>query len=175
MGWHIEEIDGHSIEQILEILDKLDSVKEKPSVIIANTIKGKCISYAENVVGYHGVCPKDGVEGAESLNKALADIGCSTYSKEKVDSLLNKAEKYQKEVDKKVDSILPKFKSKYWWNSISDMKVKMEPTRVGFGKAIRELGKDKRVLALGADITNSIKMSEFYKSNPERNASSQWV
>lgn len=52
-GWEVNEIDGHDIRQILDALDKADAVKGKPTVIIANTVKGKCISFAENVVGFH--------------------------------------------------------------------------------------------------------------------------
>ncbi|OFW54400.1 MAG: hypothetical protein A2163_02190 [Actinobacteria bacterium RBG_13_35_12] len=48
------------------------------------------------------------------------------------------------------------------------MQVKMEPTRNGFGRAIEELGNDKNVIALGADITSSIRMDKFYASHPQR-------
>ncbi|GAH54501.1 unnamed protein product, partial [marine sediment metagenome] len=46
--------------------------------------------------------------------------------------------------------------------------VKMVPTRNGFGQALEELGQDKRIVALGADITASIRMDKFYASHPER-------
>lgn len=52
-GWHVIEIDGHNMEQILAALDEADTVKGKPTVIIARTTKGKGISFAENVVSYH--------------------------------------------------------------------------------------------------------------------------
>jgi transketolase len=48
------------------------------------------------------------------------------------------------------------------------MQVKMEPTRNGFGQAIEELAKDEKVIALGADITASIRMDKFYASHPQR-------
>ena len=167
-GWHTIEIDGHDMTEILKSFEKAKSLKGKPTVIIAHTVKGKGVSYAENQVGYHGVAPKDGRTGKESLDQALEDIGDPQFTKEKVDSLLQIASAYQEEVDQKVEDSLPKFSRNYWWNSSSIMQVKMEPTRNGFGKAIEELGKDKKVVALGADITSSIRMNKFYASHPER-------
>ena len=68
-GWNVIEIDGHDLEQILEGFDKAKSVKGKPSVLIANTIKGKGVSFMENKVGWHGVAPDYGqmVQGLKEL------------------------------------------------------------------------------------------------------------
>jgi len=167
-GWNTIEIDGHNMSQILKSLDDAEETKDRPTVIIAHTIKGKGVSFTENQVGYHGVPPKDGRSGEESLDQALKDIGDPRFTKEKVDNLLKIASDYQSEVDKKVEGFLPKFSRNYWWNSSSVMQVKMEPTRNGFGRAIEELGKDEKVVALGADITSSIRMGKFYASHPER-------
>jgi len=167
-GWHTLEIDGHNMSRILSALDEAEKIKDKPTVIITHTVKGKGVSFAENQVGYHGVPPKDGRSGEESLNRALKDIGDSQFTKEKVDNLLEIASSYQMEVDKKVENSLPKFSRNYWWNSSFSMQVKMEPTRNGFGQAIEELGKDENVVALGADITSSIRMDKFYVMHPER-------
>lgn len=52
-GWNVIEIDGHNMEEILTALDAADQVKGMPTVIIANTVKGKGLSFAENVVGFH--------------------------------------------------------------------------------------------------------------------------
>ncbi len=167
-GWHTLEIDGHDMSQILKALDEAEKVKGRPTMIIAHTLKGKGVSFAKGVVGYHGIAPKDGRSGKESLEKALEDIKDPQFTKEKVDHLLKIAADYQEEVDQKVEDSLPKFSRNYWWNATSLMKVKMEPTRNGFGQAIEELGKDEKVVALGADITSSIRMDKFYSSHPER-------
>ena len=167
-GWHTLEIDGHDMSQILSALDETEKIKDKPTVIIAHTVKGKGVSFAENQVGYHGIAPKDGRSGKESLNQALKDIGDPQFTKEKVDHLLKIASDYQSKVDKEVEDSLPKFSRNYWWNSSSSMQVKMEPTRNGFGQAIEVLGKDEKVMALGADITASIRMDKFYASHPQR-------
>ena len=167
-GWEVFECDGHDIKELIDTINKTLTVKNKPSVIIAKTIKGKCISYAENICGYHGISPKDGIGGKESLEKALEDINCAEFTKSKVEFLINKAKFYQKEIDKKIENIVPKFSKNYFWNCQDVMKVEMDPTRAGFGKGIEKVGSDPNVIALGADITDSIKMSSFYQNHPER-------
>lgn len=52
-GWNVIQIDGHNIEQIMEALNKAEKVKGRPTVIIAETIKGKGISFAENNAAFH--------------------------------------------------------------------------------------------------------------------------
>jgi transketolase len=52
-GWHVIQIDGHDIPQIIAALDEADKIKGRPTVIIAHTVKGKGISFAENVVAFH--------------------------------------------------------------------------------------------------------------------------
>ena len=167
-GWQVLEMDGHNMKEILATLDKAIKIKGKPIVIIAHTVKGKEVSFAENVVGYHGICPKDGLTGAESLEKALQDIKAPGFDQEKVDKLLKIACTYQEEVNRKVEQAMPKFSKDYWWNSQDIMKVKMIPTRNGFGEAIEELGESPKVVTFGADITSSIKMDQFYAKHPER-------
>jgi len=56
-GWHTIEIDGHNLKEILSAYDEAKTVKGKPSVIIAHTIKGKGVSFMENVVDFHGRAP----------------------------------------------------------------------------------------------------------------------
>src|SRR5690554_3413050 len=52
-GWEVFEIDGHNMAEIVETLDATDHVKGKPSVLIAHTIKGKGVSFAENKASFH--------------------------------------------------------------------------------------------------------------------------
>jgi transketolase len=53
-GWSVAEIDGHDIPQILEHLRLAGATREKPSVLIAHTIKGKGVPYMENIPVWHG-------------------------------------------------------------------------------------------------------------------------
>ena len=68
--WNVIEIDGHNIGQILSSLDQAHSVKGKPSVIIAHTIKGKGVSFMENKAQWHGIAPNK-----EQFEAALAELG----------------------------------------------------------------------------------------------------
>ena len=72
-GWHVQEIDGHDINQIYDAIIKTQEIgpkEHKPCVIIAHTIKGKGVSFMEDQVKWHGVAPND-----EELEKALKEIG----------------------------------------------------------------------------------------------------
>lgn len=68
-GWHVIEIDGHNMEEILRALDEAETVKGVPTVIVANTVKGKGVSFAENVVGYH-----NGMLTEETYRQALMEL-----------------------------------------------------------------------------------------------------
>ncbi len=166
-GWEVLECDGHDIKSLI---DAFNDAKEadKPAVIIADTVKGKCVSFAEDICSYHGAAPLDGIEGKESLTTALIDIGSPGFIETKLKKLIDKVNSYQKDVDKKIKEIIPKYSKDYFWNVQKEMKVKMIPNRIGFGKGLEKAGDDPRVLALGADITDSIKMSSFYQNHPER-------
>jgi len=56
-GWHVHQCDGHNIQELLEAFDEAKTVKSKPSVIIAHTVKGKGVSFMEHVVDFHGRTP----------------------------------------------------------------------------------------------------------------------
>ncbi len=68
-GWRVLEIDGHSMEQIVAALDEADNTKGRPTVILARTIKGKGVSFAENVVGFH-----NGIMTKEQYDTALQEL-----------------------------------------------------------------------------------------------------
>lgn len=68
-GWHVIEINGHDMREILGALDEAEMVKGVPTAIIANTVKGKGVSFAENVVGYH-----NGMLTEETYRQALQEL-----------------------------------------------------------------------------------------------------
>jgi transketolase len=69
-GWNVSEVDGHDHEAMKEIISNIrKSVSSKPNVIIANTIKGKGISFMENQVVWHYRPPSD-----EQLAAALLEL-----------------------------------------------------------------------------------------------------
>ncbi|MBQ6274593.1 MAG: transketolase [Oscillospiraceae bacterium] len=68
-GWHVIELDGHDMEQILAAYRLAECFKGKPSVLIANTVKGKGVSFMEGDCAWHGAAPND-----RQLQEALAEI-----------------------------------------------------------------------------------------------------
>jgi len=56
-GWHTLEIDGHNFQEILDAVEKAKSIKGKPTVIIAHTVKGKGVSFMEGSLSFHGKAP----------------------------------------------------------------------------------------------------------------------
>jgi transketolase len=70
-GWHVIEIDGHDMKEIVEALDTAKSIQGKPTMIVATTVKGKGVPRFEHKASYHGVAPND-----DELNEALMCLGC---------------------------------------------------------------------------------------------------
>jgi transketolase len=68
-NWNVIEIDGHDIQQCLDAFEQAKAHKGQPSVIVASTVKGKGVSFMEDVADWHGKCPN-----AEELAKALAEL-----------------------------------------------------------------------------------------------------
>jgi transketolase len=66
-GWNVIEIDGHDMEEILDAFQNAHKIKG-PVVIVANTVKGKGVSFMENVVVWHGLAPND-AEAEQALKE----------------------------------------------------------------------------------------------------------
>lgn len=67
-NWEVFEIDGHNIEQIYSTIEQAKK-SDKPAVIVANTIKGKGVSFMENNAGWHGKAP-----AKEDYEKAILEL-----------------------------------------------------------------------------------------------------
>ena len=68
-GWNVLEVDGHDIGKLKGALDEAEKVKDKPTVIIAHTVKGKGVSFIERKVEWHGVAPKQA-----EYERAIAEL-----------------------------------------------------------------------------------------------------
>ena len=68
-GWKVFEIDGHDMASITESLDLAAKEKSRPVAIIANTVKGKGVSYMENNPKFHGAAPNE-----EQFNLAMEEL-----------------------------------------------------------------------------------------------------
>ena len=158
-GWHVIECDGNSVPEVLEAYKQARSLKGKPILILARTVKGSGVSFMENQASWHGKAPS-----REELDLALKELGVRHVP---VEAMIQRSAEHQRAIDREVESLMPTFSRDYWWNVQDSMKVDMKPTRKGFGEALRDTT-DERVCAIGSDISASICIDEFYKGKPER-------
>ncbi|WP_416435105.1 transketolase [Priestia megaterium] len=68
-GWNVITIDGHDFEQIIKVTEQTQLLKGKPTVIIANTVKGKGVSFMENQYLWHAKVPSP-----EELKKSIFEL-----------------------------------------------------------------------------------------------------
>lgn len=160
-GFKVLKTDGHNMAKILEAFSRAAKVKNRPVAIIAKTVKGKDVSFMENIAGWHGKTPKD-----EELTLALSELKLDKA----IDAagLKKLAGLYQQEMDRKIEKGVPKFSRNYFWNAQNTMRVTMEPTRFGFGRSLNKNGGDQRIVCLGLDISESVQIAKFYDGHPER-------
>jgi transketolase len=69
-GWHVISINGHDFNAIIGAFDEAETVKGKPTFIIADTVKGKGVSFMEGLVDWHGIAPNK-----EQAEQALKELG----------------------------------------------------------------------------------------------------
>lgn len=67
-NWNVIEIDGHNIPEIYDAIERAKT-NDKPTAIVANTIKGKGVSFMENNAGWHGTAPNK-----DDYEKAMAEL-----------------------------------------------------------------------------------------------------
>lgn len=68
-GWHVIEIDGHDYNAVKNAVEEAKTVKGKPTCVVCKTVKGKGVSFMENVAGWHGVAPK-----TDEYEAAMAEL-----------------------------------------------------------------------------------------------------
>ncbi len=165
-GWQVMRVDGHDLQALVSAFEDARAAAGKPVVIVADTVKGKGVSFMENQVGWHGKAPN-----RDELTRALRDLGLA--ERLPFEQMLERAQNFQAEAERKLEASMPHFSRNYWWNASQTMKAAMEPTRKGLGKSLAENGGDERVVCLGLDISDSITISEFYAGKPER--ARRWI
>jgi transketolase len=155
-GWHAVVIDGHDLNQVLDAYEEARRTKGQPTMILARTIKGKGVSFAEGKDGWHGRAFKKGDE----LDRALAEL-----EKQRVPapSSVNLAQQIPKPAKPPLEAppkpmAAPSYKL-----------GEQVATREAYGTAIAKLGEaDSRVVALDADVKNSTFSDKFEKALPDR-------
>jgi transketolase len=68
-NWHVREIDGHDMAQVLDALEEAQEVPDRPALILSHTIKGKGVSWMELNADWHGKAPS-----REEADRALAEL-----------------------------------------------------------------------------------------------------
>lgn len=69
-NWNVISIDGHNYEEIISAINEAKNVKDKPTVIVCKTVKGKGVSFMENQCGWHGTAPNK-----EQCEAAMKELG----------------------------------------------------------------------------------------------------
>ncbi len=162
-GWSVIEVNGHDLGEILSAFERAAATPKFPTVVIAHTVKGKGVSFMENQAGWHGIAPD-----REKFEKAMIDLTTPAVPLERQVAMLAQAQAHAEAAAIKARAGLPTFAHDYWWNSGATMKVDMDPTRMGFGRGLEAAGADERVVTVHADISGSIKITDFEAKHPER-------
>ena len=148
-GWETIRIDGHKIDKILEAFRRANKA-DKPTAILAKTIKGKGVSFLENRNGWHGKPLKE-----NELARALEEIGPLPELESK---------RFVKKPRSRKPFNLPKR-----YNFIRTTYKGNTATRKAYGNALLSLGRiNSAVVALDGDVKNSTYAEDFFKEFPER-------
>ncbi len=158
-GWRVIEVDGHNFGEISSAFGSIDAKSDKPTIIVAKTVKGKGVSFLEDKVEWHGIAL-----GEEDLKRALEEIGkvdLNLRGEIRVPSVTggNSQKKLSLErVFRKESLRLPSYKV---GESIA--------TRKAYGEAIAALGGlDERIVVLDGETSNSTFAKVFREKVPER-------
>jgi len=149
-GWDAVVIDGHKIEAVLAALKAAGS-KGLPTAIIAKTIKGKGISFIEDLNGWHGRPLK-----ADELEKALAELGPlpEVDGKKLLRPARAKVVRPKMKVEKSFE------KTKY---------TEKTATRLAYGYGLRAAGKvNESIVCIDGDVRNSTYADKFFEAFPQR-------
>ena len=151
-GFDVISIDGHDMEAIINAFEKaVNNKTDKPIAIVAETIKGKGISFLEDKDGWHGKALKK-----DELQKALAELG-------NIDDTLRFNFKKPEQVK------FTEEETEHINIDLSFEKDKEYATREVFGDVLVKLGeKNNEVYALDGDVKNSTFTLPFFKVFPER-------
>jgi transketolase len=148
-GWEAIKINGHNIDDILKAF-KAARASNKPTVILAKTLKGKGVSFLEDKNGWHGKPLKK-----EEMARALAELGPIPD----VDA---------KKFVKKPRPIKNPYKEgcfNFKRNNYPDKTA----TRRAYGNALVSLGRiNNRVVSIDGDVKNSTYADDFFKAFPKR-------
>lgn len=155
-GWETITIDGHSLPEIFEAYQKALQIKQKPTMIIAKTLKGKGISFLENQDGWHGKALNQ-----DELKKALFELGTvDTALRGEIPKPKNNIRGIL-QTEKHVEAPLKPAPVQY-------DKSKPVATRRAYGNAlVRIYPEFPTIVVLDAEVSNSTFAEMFNKQYPD--------
>jgi transketolase len=156
-GWHVERCDGHDFVQLQNVFERFSKITDKPKALIADTIKGKGVSFMEGptslkdgngIYKWHAGAPDDDSfeagykEIVEGINRRLKDFGLDPLTTE----LLESREKHRVRLKDTAEKVVN-----------------------AFGEALVEMGtKRKDIVVLDADLSDDCGLRPFENTFPER-------
>lgn len=150
-GWRVEDIDGHDIEEILEVLSGV-GLNDQPLAIIAKTYKGAGVSFLQDKEGWHGK-PLNKEEAA----RAVAELQPNAKSGIGVD------------IPKPSSLPEPKNNPPAGFPPVNYKMGDSVATREAYGNALLRVGEvDTRIVALDGDTKNSTFAEKFFNKSPDR-------
>jgi transketolase len=154
-GWNTIIVDGHSIEEINNAYDKVVKTNDVPTMIIADTIKGKGVSFIEDIDGWHGKSLSE-----EQKDKALIELG--KVDKDLIGELVLPANIEKEEYKSRSGN---KDKPEGGSYKIGDL----ESTREAYGKALINIYDDfPEIVVLDAEVSNSTYAKIFGDNFPKK-------
>ena len=150
-GWRVEDIDGHDIEEILEVLSGV-GLNDQPLCIIAKTYKGAGVSFLQDKEGWHGK-PLNKEEAAKAIAElqpsAKSGIGVPIPAPTQLPAPNNAAPAGYPPINYKLGDLVA--------------------TREAYGTALARIGEaDQRIVAMDGDTKNSTFAEKFFKKFPDR-------
>ena len=154
-GWQVLTVDGHSIQALLDAYDGASQVQDRPTVVLARTLKGKGLIGIEDKENHHGkpLKPEEAEKAIHVLQGQLLETDGSWKPR--------LPPKRQRTAPNTVEATL--------LNPPYQIGGKEVATRKAFGDALAAIGKaDGRLVVLDADVKNSTFTEEFQKNAPDR-------
>jgi len=152
-GWHAIVVDGHDIPALLAAFEEAARTKDRPTVLLARTLKGKGISFVEDKPDWHGKALKKGEETQKALDELAARLKPGTSEPEIKRPAVSAGQ------TKQVKTMAPP----------AYKPTDQVATREAFGTVLAALGEaNPLVVGLDADVKNSTFTDKFGKQFPER-------
>ena len=157
-GWHAIVVDGHDINVLLDAFEQARQTTDRPTMILARTIKGKGVSFTEGLNGWHGR-PLKKDEAARAIAELDAQFLPEGGGKDVAPPAIQPPPKTSaRDVDSRKEPAPPAYKL---GESVA--------TREAYGTALVKLGEvEPRVVVLDADVGNSTFSDRFEKVFPGR-------